>query len=114
MFPIINYQSLFHLYCLSLDLAVIAQNLASMYVQLIDTAFIVAAAPPDREERQNSLDSQIRLSNGCSGILEVLTSLGRYGTATDRNFGANEARVACRQLGCLRGNIQPVRTNTGV
>ena len=35
-----------------------------------------------------------------------------YGTATDRNFGANEARVACRQLGCLTDGTEPVRTNT--
>ena len=70
----------------------------------------VAVAAPDPEKRQDP--NQIRLSDGCSGILEVVTRGGRYGTATDRNFGVNEARVACRQLGCPTDN--PMRTNTGV
>ena len=77
-------------------------------------------AAPGRDKRQNSLfgncapscGNQIRLSDGCSGTLEVLSRGGRYGTATDRNFGVNEATVVCRQLGCLRDNIQPVRVNT--
>lgn len=45
--------------------------------------------------------TEVRLSEGCSGILAVLTkgSFG-WGTATDRYFGADEVRVVCRQLNC--------------
>ena len=80
----------------------------------------VVVAVPGRDKRQNSIfgncapscSNQIRLSDGCSGTLEVLSRGGLYGTATDRNFGVNEATVVCRQLGCLRNDIQPVRVNT--
>ena len=94
-------------------MSVLHQGLLIIYVSTV-------VAAPGRDKRQNSLfgncapscGNQIRLSDGCSGTLEVLSRGGRYGTATDRNFGVNEATVVCRQLGCLRDNIQPVRVNT--
>ena len=94
-------------------MGVLHQGILIIYVSTV-------VAAPGRNKRQNSLfgncapscGNQIRLSDGCSGTLEVLSRGGRYGTATDRNFGVNEATVVCRQLGCLRNNIQPVRVNT--
>ena len=45
--------------------------------------------------------TEVRLSDGCSGVLSVLTkSAFGWGTATDRYFGADEVRVVCRQLNC--------------
>ena len=87
---------------------------------MLPWVFSTIVAVPGRDKRQNSIfgncapscGNQIRLSDGCSGTLEVLSRGGLYGTATDRNFGVNEATVVCRQLGCLRNNIQPVRVNT--
>ena len=86
----------------------------------LDILCFTVVAAPDHNKRQNSLfgncapscGRQIRLSDGCSGTLEVLSRGGLYGTATDHYFGPAEARVACRQLGCLRENTEPVRTNT--
>ena len=87
---------------------------------MLPWVFSTIVAVPGRDKRQSSLfgncapscGDQIRLSDGCSGTLEVLSRGGLYGTATDRSFGVNEATVVCRQLGCLRNNIQPVRVNT--
>ena len=40
-------------------------------------------------------------SNYCEGRLELyIARRGVWGTACDRNFGAEEAAVVCRQLGC--------------
>ena len=92
----------------------------SQYCMLPWVFSTVVVAVPGRDKRQNSIfgncapscGNQIRLSDGCLGTLEVLSRGGLYGTATDRNFGVNEATVVCRQLGCLRNDIQPVRVNT--
>ncbi len=73
---------------------------------------------PDRDARSVFVGScpsctQIRLADGCSGTLEVLTEQFGYGTATDLNFGDEEAQVVCRQLGCFNGNgTGPERTFT--
>ena len=46
----------------------------------------------------------VRLQGGssqCEGRLEVLSgSTGTFGSACDRSFGTEEAKVVCRQLGC--------------
>ena len=40
-------------------------------------------------------------SSDCEGRLELyIARRGQWGTACDRNFGAEEAAVVCRQLGC--------------
>ena len=89
-------------------------------VHCFDLSFAVTA-PLDRDKRQVRARlqgscrfcTQIRLSGGCSGTLEVRTKDGVYATANDVNFGVNEARVVCRQLGRLtNNNAQPVRTYT--
>lgn len=78
------------------------------------------AGEGDRDVRSVFLGScadctEIRLSGGCSGVLEVLTTNFGFGTATDRNFGDNEAMVVCRQLGCpLEGDEGPKRTFTSL
>ena len=71
----------------------------------------------ERDERSTILGScstctDIRLSDGCSGVLEVLTQNFGWGTATDRDFGITEATVVCRQLDCLSGSETIERTNT--
>ena len=71
----------------------------------------------DRDARSTILGScatctTIRLTEGCSGVLEVLTENNGYGTATDRDFGDSEAMVVCRQLGCSFEDEEPKRTST--
>ena len=74
----------------------------------------------DRDERSVFLGScadctEIQLTEGCSGILEVLSENHGHVTATDRDFGDNEAQVVCRQLGCpLEGDEGPARTFTNL
>lgn len=59
----------------------------------------------DRDVRSVFLGScsnctEIQLSEGCSGILEVLSLSNGYATATDLSFSFSETLVVCRQLGC--------------
>ena len=60
---------------------------------------------PTAEKRQSRM---IRLSGGCSGNLEFLSTNRVPATwvhAIDSDFGVNEARVVCRQLGCPTDNV---------
>ena len=55
---------------------------------------------PSEEKRQSRM---IRLTGGCSGNLEFFSTNfvpGDWVQALDSEFGVNEARVVCRQLGC--------------
>ena len=84
------------------------QPLWSCFINCVYIHIATANRVPERDERSVILGScstcnQIRLSRGCSGTLEVLTERFGYGTATDANFGVEEAKVACRQLGCTAG-----------
>lgn len=44
-------------------------------------------------------------SNQCSGTVQIFRD-GRWGTVCDRDWGVADAQVACRQLGCARGEAK--------
>ena len=61
---------------------------------------------PSEEKRQSQF--MIRLSGGCSGNLEFFSTFhipASWVQAIDSDFGVNEARVVCRQLGCPTGTV---------
>ncbi len=49
-------------------------------------------------------EGALRLSSGSSGLLEVFHA-GAWGTVCDDGFGAENALVACRQLGFAGGSV---------